>query len=274
MVELIIKEQILEVHANGKYSIELPLDETGSIIKYPDKFLNIDTFNKVTNIKLLDIKTILNTNKHSLALTLEQPCLTAYWCGDKVLSTDSYKLCKSNIKMFEEPTLISSETMDLLGLVTDEEIEVYLKDNEYIYKSSNISIFAPEPYGLSEYPVETLGTLLSKNFESIIQVNKLQLLDSLDRLSLLVSTQDNNVVDITISENELTISNKEMRGSERLEIKGTNIVPHSFSININTLMSQVKAIDNEAITIEYAQDWFIKLVTDTTVQVIALIVKN
>ena len=86
-ISLAVDDGILEITGNGSYRMELPLDEEGEPIVFPS--INFDTKVPATYINATSIKRILETNKASLAETMEIPCLTGYCClPDMIISTE------------------------------------------------------------------------------------------------------------------------------------------------------------------------------------------
>ena len=62
---------VLTVIGNGKYSIELPLDENGSEIDYQNPLANMEYKSATNTIKVSDIAQILTVAKPALATTME-----------------------------------------------------------------------------------------------------------------------------------------------------------------------------------------------------------
>ena len=103
----------LVVKGNGNYTIELPYDEEGELVEFPDPIAEADTSDwSDAEINLSTVRLLLTTAKAALMTGTEAPCYTGYYCGDRVVATDTYKICGIDIKMFDEPKLISTELMD------------------------------------------------------------------------------------------------------------------------------------------------------------------
>ena len=82
-ITLTLDNAVLNVKGNGNYKIELPLDESGEAIKYPDPVAELTFEGEASStINLSTIKTILATNKAALAVTMEVPVYTGYYVGD------------------------------------------------------------------------------------------------------------------------------------------------------------------------------------------------
>ena len=63
------------MRGNGSYAIELPLNEDGELIRFPDPVSKVNLEN-IGEVKLSTIKLITSTAKASLAETLDNPCYT------------------------------------------------------------------------------------------------------------------------------------------------------------------------------------------------------
>ena len=121
IISLDLEENILSIKGNGTYSLELPLDEEGRLIKFPE--YRFDESVEKAVINLSTIKQLLTANKAALADTMETPCLTGYYCGEgEVISTDTFKVCGNKIAVFSEPVLIPAELMELLAVIEEEKI--------------------------------------------------------------------------------------------------------------------------------------------------------
>ena len=126
-VSLELNGNYLNVTGNGDYKIDLPLDEEGEPVKFPRPLDNVDikTVKANYDVKLTTMKQILTLNKPALA-TDDGSCYTGYYSGDSVVTTDSYKICGTAIKLFDEPILIRPEMMDLLDVMASEDVKTQL----------------------------------------------------------------------------------------------------------------------------------------------------
>ena len=83
-VTLTLEENNLLVKGNGNYKIALPLDEEG-LVKFPKPKDIATAEDKNETIKNSFVKSVINTNKASVAKTLEIPCLTGYYIGEEIV---------------------------------------------------------------------------------------------------------------------------------------------------------------------------------------------
>jgi DNA polymerase III sliding clamp (beta) subunit (PCNA family) len=271
-VSLELADNILMVKGNGKYSIELPLDEEGELIKYPDPLNTCGRFDEPTNVHLSTIKLILNTAKAALANTLEVPCYTGYYVGDKIVATDTYKICGIDIKMWDEPALISPEMMSLLDIFTDENIAVSRKDNVMLFESANCTVYGTLMDSIDDYQIDAINGLLEQDFESHCKLTKSALLQLLDRLALFVSPYDKNGIYLTFTRDGLQIESKQANSVEVIPYaESNNFRDFTCCIDIEMFHSQVKANTGDGITLYYGDESAVKIADGNVSQVVALL---
>lgn len=270
-IEITLKETTLEVKGNGTYNIELPLDENGNLIKYPDPLSEFsDEGAKVEEVNLNTIQAILTTIKPALATTMEIPCYTGYYVGDRIIGTDSYMIASMDVDLFGEPRLISPEMMNLLDVMTEEKIAVTLKDNILVFNTNNCCVYGPILEGIEDFAVEPITQLLDSEFDSMCKISKNTVLQLLDRLSLFVGTYDNNGILLTFTEQGLQVSSKASNGVELIPyIESNNFKEFTCFIDIDMLQSQIKAQVSDAITMYYGFDKAIKMVDGNITQIVA-----
>ena len=271
-VTLELRDNTLMVTGNGKYSIELPLDEEGELIKYPDPLNEFPTNVDETTVNLSTIKLILATAKSALANTLEVPCYTGYYVGNKVVATDTYKICGINIKLWDEPALISPEMMNLLDIFTDEKITAVRDGNVMLFESASCTVYGTLMDSIEDYQIEAIEGLLEQGFESSCKLTKSALLQLLDRLALFVSPYDKNGIYLTFTKDGLQIESKQANSVETIPYaESKNFRDFTCCVDIEMLHSQVKANTGDGITIHYGEDNAIKITDGNVAQVVALL---
>jgi len=269
-LELVGEE--LRVTGNGEYKIELPLDEEGELIKFPRPLDSVD----ISDVKpdcLLNLSTVrklLLVNKPALATSLDVPCYTGYYVGDEVISTDTYKICGTDIKLFDTPALISPEMMDLLDVMTNETIHVFVDGNTIVCETPDCIVYGKELEGKDNYQVDAISGLLELEFSSECSVSKDALLQALDRLSLFVGPYDKNGIYMTFTRDGLHLSSRKSSGSEVIPYKTSkDFKDFTACINIEMLATQVKAHVLDDIQLCYGLDNALKIVDGNVTQIIA-----
>lgn len=271
-VSLIFDNNTLKVKGNGEYNIELPLDENGSVIKFPTKYDSEAFRTDFGVVHRSTIKTVLNFNKPSLAVDVGQnPSLTCYYCGDSVVSTDRKKICNTAIKMFEKPMLLTSQFVDLLGVMSDEEIHVTITDDDMLFFTSKETLYAPITEGINAFPIEAVTNLVNSPFKSNCKVPRVAVLDLLDRLALFVTKYDKKGIYLTFTKDGIMFSSKKSSGTELIPyVASIDFADYTCCIDIETLRNQINAQDSDTIDMYYGSDVAIKMVSNNITQIVAL----
>ena len=272
-VELVIKDNLLEVTGNGTYTIELPLDEEGNIIQYPDpmnEYLDGD-FEYNGHISKEDIDVILDSCKPSLATTLEYPSIINYYAGDMVCATDSMNCASLDVGIFDTNTLISSQLMDLIGVIATDKVDYFMNGEVMLFESSVGRVFTQQIQETDEYPIDVLKKLIQQDFKSVCKVNKNDFIALLERIALFVSKYDDRAVRLYFEKDGIRVSNKARKSNELIEyIDSKKFKAYDCEINIDMLLTQLKAYNNDIVELHYNNDACIKFVNEDLVQIVSL----
>lgn len=261
----------IEVVGNGRYTIDIPLDENGERIKYTEP--ESTTAEEFTTKKtILDL--VSSVCKASVAKTFEVPVYTNYYVGDIVLATDTYVISSVDIDLFDDKKiLVPYELMELLSVINEEDIKVKFADNNRIwFETSNVSILGKLADGVEEYAVDAIEGLVKQEFDSVCKFKTSNMLSALERIALFVGPYDDSAVKLTFTENGISVESKQSNGVEVISYTANeNYVPFTCMINVNMLMAQLKANGADEITMQYGAENSIKLVEGAVTQVIALL---
>lgn len=265
---------VLEITGNGNYKLELPLDENGEPIQYPDPVsklkLSDDTSAGVLNKSTIQV--ILETIKPALAVTLDNPCYTGYYVGDKIVATDTYKIASMDVSLFGQTQLISPELFDLFAVMTSEKIAVDIVDDSIICKSPDCVIYGRFMEGLSDYAIDAISALVDTKFDCFCAVPKTALLQALDRLSLFVGPYDKNAVYLTFTREGLQISSKAVSGIEIIKyVSSDNFKDFTCAVDIQMFTQEIKAVSNDVIELYYGEDNAVKIADGNITIIVALL---
>lgn len=256
---------------NGTYAIDLPLDEEGRPITYP----NYDTSfanSQSGTIKLATIKSIILANKPALAVSMEVPYLTGYYCTkDKVVSADSFNICINKVETFPEDVLISPIVFDLLSLSESEDISYEFTETAIIFKTAKMTLCTKNMKGKEDYPIDAVTGYIDNEFPSKCTLPKTALINVLDRLSLFISNFDVNGVYLNFTNEGVKISSVNGSGYELIPYQGSeNFAPYSCKVVVDATKKQIAARNGESINICYGIDGALKFVDNNVIQIIAL----
>lgn len=268
--------QVLNVKGNGNYRIELPLDENGESIKYPDPYAKLTDTVDAGVVNRTTIQVILETIKPALATTLENPCYTGYYVGDNVVATDTYKIASMGIKLFDsDPKLISAELLDLLAVISAEKINVGMDTDNIVFTTPDCIVCGKFMEGIEDYAIDAITGLVNTDIDSFCSVPKSAFVQLLDRLSLFVGTYDKNAIHLTFTKDGLQVSSKAANGVEIINyVTSDNFKEFTCAIDIQMLTQEIKAISNDVIEIYYGEDNAIKMTDGNITIIIALMEDN
>lgn len=273
-VVLNVTDNYLEIKGNGTYKLEFQFDESGSVIKFPDKFKKLDL--KVIDEGIINsgtINSILTSIKPALAVTPEAPCYMGYYVGDTVVGTDTYKIARLNTKVFNVPTLISSELMNLVGIIPDTEIEYTIyEDGSITFVSDTLKIYGKKMSGIEDYSINAINDLISVTADSSCSISKTSILQLLDRLSLFVNPYDKNGIRLTFTLNKLIVESINNSGEEEIEyLSKSNVKEMTCLIDIEMLQSQIKSVPSDTITMYFGIDTALTISHDNLTNMVAFL---
>ena len=164
-ITLEVNNGILNVKGNGDYKIELPLDEEGNPVVLPNPVDDVKE-GKSAEVNLATIKTILNTIKPALAVTMEIPVYTRCYMGKRVVATDTYKVSSLDADVLKaEPLLLSAETMNLLDVMTCEKVNFLQLDDVVVFDTPDCVVYGHTMGGVEDYQIDAISELLEQDKE-------------------------------------------------------------------------------------------------------------
>lgn len=238
---------------SGAYIIDLAMEEDGEVVRFTDPRDSVE-LEPLEDINLTTVNSIIDYAKASLAVTLEEPCFVNYYCGEKVVATDSLKICSMDVKLWEEPRLIPSEVFELVKLMTDEKIKVSAAGDIIMFSTSDVIVYAHTADGLEDYPADAIYNLVAKEFPANCKIKKSDLVQLLDRLSLFVDKMDKGIIYLTFSPEGLQIRSKKSNSIEVIPYIEGGDEEFSCAVDIGMLQNQAKSFGGDIITIDYGNN--------------------
>ena len=272
-IELTNRENYLEVSGNGTYKLEIAVNEDGEIVKFPD--YNFSATVEGKKISIEDLTNALITSKASVAKTMEVPCLTGVYLADDIISTDRQMVCTISNKLVDEPVLISSELAELIQLLTGETVELYKEDNKLLFTTDKVVIYGKELEGKDIYPVQPIIDLVKLEYNNTIKVNKQDLLNVLDRMSLFVTDYDKNGVFLKFGP-QFKITSQKSNAVEDIayEADSKELTEFECLVDIDMLRAQVESVSTELVELHYGQPKSLKIVDGNCTLVVSLLDKD
>ncbi|TFB21100.1 DNA polymerase III subunit beta [Filobacillus milosensis] len=178
----------------------------------------------------------------------------------ELVATDSHRLASRKISMndaeelFFNNVVIPGKSLSELNKILDETqdtIQISVTDNQILFRTKNVYFLSRLLDG--NYP-ET-SRLIPNQSKTVVKVNSKELIESIDRASLLAKDNRNNIVKlVTKGQNTLQItSNSPEIGhvEETLETDSIDGEELKISFNAKYMIDALRAIDSDKVSINF-----------------------
>lgn len=259
---------------NGTYSLPVSVDEEGNNVIFPE--YNFPEVYDEETINYADVRNVIDNNSACLSTDLSTPCLTGFYFGDNVITTDSVAICINKTKMFKNPVLLSPAVVNLLGLFTAEKITTRRSGDKIEFISPNVIVCGSVMTEIDDYPAEAIESYLDAKFQNSCKINKASLLGILDRILIFVDeVYDNFIANITFSDKGMLIQNKNNTANEIINyVSISEPIKESYNCTINLviLRSIINTcnVDNVVVYFGHEDNICIKIEDNNIVKIIAL----
>ena len=263
-VTLELKEKWLEITAGtGVYKLELPTMEDDTLVKMPKMPVLKGEKSTLNLTKLLNV---IETNKAALAVDLEQICYTGYYCGKRSVTFNETLIAINAIELFDPAFLAGQDLFLLLTTMNPkEEITVYRDNDKILFDSDSVTIYSLELQGKNLFQYDTLVGHSNTEFKHACRVNKKEFINILDRLSLFMEAEDDNVIQLTVSNKSILLGSKKSTGTEELAFiykpskESQEPVAFTTPINLPALKAVLTSLKTDDVLFHYGPDNAVKL---------------
>ena len=256
----------------------------------PNDYPNIKliTHKDPVTIKADILKEVINQTSFAISSQELRPILTGLNLkinGDlmEVITTDSYRLAKKNIKL-EQPSLVDvnivipgKNVVELEHiLVDDDEVSMNVFNNRVLFEYKNLKFQTNILSG--NYP--NTSNLIPTEFEIIVQAKKAEFMGAVDRAALLTQGKDKNIIKMKIENKEMVINSfaSEIgKTEEKVQIDTDEKSNIDISFSAKYMMDALKTIKDEEILILLNNDVkpiVIKSLTDESLIQLILPIKT
>ena len=171
-------------------------------------------------------------------------------------ATDSYRLARKVLTLKEEAkenyniVVPGRNLLELIKIIEDDPIELHIFNNKILFKSNN-TLFQSRLINGS-YP-NTANLLPKDNFLKVT-VNINDLYNVIDRVSILTSDKEKNIVTLETNGNTLIMRSSSVeigRVEEKMNIKKDNDNDIKISFSAKFMMEALKVFEGEEATINF-----------------------
>ena len=172
----------------------------------------------------------------------------------KLVSLDGHRISIRKVKLSEEysykkvivPGKALGEISKILGDNTEKMVNIYFTDKHVLFEFDDTVVVSR----LIEGEYFSIDQMLSSDYETKMSINRKELLDCIDRATLLVKEGDKKPVIISITETNMELKIKSTIGSmdEVIDIdkQGKDLM---IGFNPKFLIDALKVIDDEIVDI-------------------------
>ena len=205
---------------------------------------------------------------------MEDLALTCYYlCNTGAITADHLRITKYKTKTEFNGILIPSNLLDLIAIFDTPFINVKIFSGNILFYSDNIEVYGSLQYGAENFPEDNINQAIETSFENECLINRNDLLEALNRLSIYVTEKDKNGVSVQVSKYNMTITNLNTNTIEVLEIRSknhTNDLTYEFMIDIDFWKNSISCQDCEDINLFYNGPG-IKMIDDDVTYVVSLL---
>lgn len=172
----------------------------------------------------------------------------------KVVSLDGHRISIRNIELknnYEhKKVVVPGKTLQEISKIlpgnADEDVSMYLSDNHIVFEFGNTTVVSR----LIEGEYFKIEQMLSSDYETKVKINKRELLDCIDRATLLVKEGDKKPIIMNITDDKMELKINSFIGSMNEEIDitkdGKDIL---IGFNPKFFIDALRVIDEEEVTL-------------------------
>lgn len=246
------KLQTLITCEKAKFNISGKSGEDFSYLPYVEKndFITLSQFTLKEVIRQTIFSIAANENNKMMTgelFEIEENRL-------KVVSLDGHRISIRKIELKNEypkkkvvvPGKTLIEISKILSGETDDMVDIFFTENHIVFEFDNTIVVSR----LIEGEYFRIDQMLSSDYETKVEINKRELLDCIDRATLLVKEGDKKPIIIHIGEDAMELKINSQIGSmdEEIDIhkEGKDIL---IGFNPKFLIDALRVIDDETVTI-------------------------
>lgn len=172
----------------------------------------------------------------------------------KVVSLDGHRISIRNIELknnYEhKKVVVPGKTLQEISKIlpgnADEDVSMYLSDNHIVFEFGNTTVVSR----LIEGEYFKIEQMISSDYETKVKINKCELLDCIDRATLLVKEGDKKPIIMNITDDKMELKINSFIGSMNEEIDitkdGKDIL---IGFNPKFFIDALRVIDEEEVTL-------------------------
>lgn len=210
------------------------------------------------------LKSVIRETVFAVSTSESRPVLTGVnWKvteqGLTCVATDSHRLARRIVSLENLPTNVESVVIpgksltELSKILTDSStpVNIYMTNQQVLFKTEDVLFFSRLLEG--NYP--DTNRLIPDSYQTTVKINGKELLQAIDRASLLAREERNNVVRFSTLENgsvEISSNSPEIgKVEEEIQVKELSGEDLRISFSAKYMMDALKSIDGQDVIIQF-----------------------
>ena len=255
-IEVIDELKILIYTDNSEFNLN-GISES----EYPS--INLEESKKKIDLSAGTLKSIVNQTAFATSTEESKPVLTGinFNIAGNILecnSTDSYRLARKIVKLTKESeenyniVIPSHNLVEFTKIIgeDDEIIELHIFNNKILFKKENLKFESRLINGT--YP--NTSNLLPDDSMLIVNTNLNEFYNVIDRVSILTSDKEKNIVTLETKDNTLILKSSSVeigRVEEKMNINKNNDENIKISFSAKYMMEALKSFSTETVDLHF-----------------------
>lgn len=251
----------IETDSNFKTTITCEKAKFNIVGKYGDDFSYIPFIerNESVHISQFTLKEVIRQTIFSIADNDNNKLMTGelFEINEnelKVVSLDGHRISIRKIQLKENyehkkvvvPGKTLQEVSKILPGNADSEVDIYITENHIVFEFDNTTVVSR----LIEGEYFKIEQMLSSDYETKVKINKRELLDCIDRATLLVKEGDKKPIIMNVTDDSVQLKINSFIGSmdEEIDVKkdGKDIL---IGFNPKFFIDALRVIDDEEVAL-------------------------
>lgn len=273
-VELFVSENSLTFTGNGVYYLDIRIDETGEVIKFPE--LKVDRSKAVKELQYKELVKRMNVCKSAVPDNFDAPELNNYYLKGNIIATNAFKVTSvENIEELKNEELFINKDFGRIMIDLEyDKAKYYVEDNQLVILNDEFIVTSIIGEDLEKYPLDSIKQMLDQTFTYECIIFRKDILALLDRLMLFVGEYDSKSVNLTFLPDKINLTSIKKTGDESVEYKKKpegDLVAFSCLVNIEHLKEQLEALLSEDVIVQFGgADNALKIIDGNITQIISL----
>ena len=255
-IEVIDELKILIYTDNSEFNLN-GISES----EYPS--INLEESKKKIDLSAGTLKSIVNQTAFATSTEESKPVLTGinFNIAGNILecnSTDSYRLARKIVKLNKESeenyniVIPSHNLVEFTKIIGDDDeiIELHIFNNKILFKTGNLKFESRLINGT--YP--NTSNLLPNDSLLVVSTNLSDLYNVIDRVSILTSDKEKNIVTLETKDNTLILKSSSVeigRVEEKMIINKNNDENIKISFSAKYMMEALKSFSTETVDLHF-----------------------